>query len=122
MRDLLMAVFPPDVPAVMKWRLSVFVALFLAGVHVAWACGWLASIGLGSGFAYAGDVAKVTVEVSSVKTELIEWQIWDARVRQCEAVKAGERSGPYGQRVSALLTKYQQLTGQAFPLLSCAEQ
>lgn len=122
MKDLLAALFPPEIPAIARWRLTMFAAAVLMCLHVAWACGWLGYLGLGRGFAYAGDVVQVRAEVSSVREELIEDQIWRTRVQQCQAIKDGDSSSAYAQRVSQLLAKYQALTGRQYQMLSCAEQ
>jgi hypothetical protein len=125
LKSVLSSLFPPGVPAVARWRLAMFAAVLMLLVHVAWACGWLSRLGLGDGFAYASDVVKVRDDVSSVKVELLEQQIWDTRVRQCELVnKEGNDSAAsaYGQRVTQLLSKYQALTGRTYPVLSCREQ
>ena len=122
LKTALASLFPPGVPAVARWRLAMFAAIVLLFAHVAWACGWLKWLGIGEGFAYAGEVVKVRDDVSSLKVELIEQQIWETRVRQCEAVRGGYDMTAYGQRVTQLLAKYQALTNRTFPLLSCREQ
>lgn len=62
-----------DVPVEQK---RLLVRVFFRGllvVHVAWACGWLATIGL-SGFAQAGEVQKVrdelTAQIAGVKNKV----------------------------------------------------
>lgn len=99
---------------IVGWR-AVLVA------HVLWACGWLSVTGLGGGFAYAGDVAKVSSDLASLKVELIEQQIWDMRIKQCDLTREGQDSTEHRRRLTQLLTKYQTLTGQQYPLLECRE-
>jgi len=89
--------------------------------HIAWACGWLGAFGLGGGFAAAADVEKFKNEVSSMKLEILEEQIWDSRVRQCEAINAQQNSTAYGKRLSVLLGEYRFRTKQEYQLLPCSE-
>lgn len=97
-----------------SWRVIII-------VHISWACGWLGITGLGSGFANASDVEKFKTEIYSMKLEMLEEQIWDERVRQCEAINAGQNSTAYGKRLAVLLGEYRFRTKQEYQLLSCSE-
>ena len=73
MLDRLLNLVVGDVPVEHK---RLLVRVFFRGllvVHVAWACGWLATIGL-SGFAQAGEVQKVreelTQQIAGVKSKV----------------------------------------------------
>lgn len=120
MKELFVSLFPPDVPAVVKWRLSIFAAVALMAAHVAWACGWLENLGIGSGFAYSEDVEKVQEDVSSIKLALIEQRLFDVRLRQCSA-SSQEAKRFYLQQLQELMSEYQRLTEREHKPPSCEE-
>lgn len=88
-------------------------------VHIAWACGWLATFNLGTGFALAADFEHFKLDVKSVKLDLLEQQLWDVQILNCQAIKTGQPNTPYYQRLSQLQVKYRDLTGQNYPAMVC---
>lgn len=97
-----------------SWRVIII-------FHISWACGWLGAFGVGGGFALATDFDRANREVASLKLEILEEQIWDTRVQQCEAINAQQNSTAYGKRLSNLLAEYHSRTKQTYQLLSCSE-
>lgn len=90
--------------------------------HIAWACGWLAYLGVGGGFARAEDFSKNTSEIRALKVEFLEQQIWEAQMKECEALIGLRDSSAYSFRLSQLLDKYQEATGRLYPLRTCFKQ
>jgi hypothetical protein len=110
--DMLIPPINDDPERVRRWRICVGFGTIVLFFHVAWACGFLAPLGL-SGFAYANDV-------DEIKTTMLEESLFESRVRQCTA-QTSELRQIYGNRVQQLLTKYQQTTGENYQLPGCAE-
>ena len=114
LKDLLEFLIPPrdDRPEnIRRWRISIGLAMVILYGHVLLACGWLQTLGF-SGFAYASDV-------KSIKVELLEQRIFDARLRQCTATSQESRQF-YASKVQELLSKFREAEGQ-YRLPTCDE-
>jgi hypothetical protein len=122
MKDAIKELFPPGVPPVLKWRLAVFAVVVLFLFHIAWACGWLESTGLGSGFASASElnsrVSAVEGNVKDIKLSLIEQSIFDAKESECTATDPQARRF-FASRVQTLSREYQALSGYVFSIPPC---
>jgi hypothetical protein len=121
-KDALKELFPPGVPPVLKWRLAMFAAVVLFLFHVAWACGWLESLGLGTGFASASEldrrVSVVETNVKDIKLSLIEQSIFDAKESECTASDLQARRF-FASRVQTLSREYYALSGFVFSIPPC---
>lgn len=118
MRDLISAVFPPGVPAVMKWRLSVFVFMVLFMGHIGWACGYLGPIGLGGGFALAADQK----ETDRKLTKILQLQISE-RIRslsyECRVLVGHDAKARKASEIEEWQLQYRQLSGERYPEPGC---
>lgn len=63
---------PPDLPPVQRWRIIIFAAMMIFSTHIMWACGWLAAMGLGSGFAKAAEVGEKIRQADSKFSQINE--------------------------------------------------
>ena len=120
LKELGTILFPPDVPAVIKWRLAVFATIIVIVAHAMWGHGWLSGIGLGDGYAYADSLKSVRADVSQIQAALTEQRIFDLRIRQCEA-DTQEQKRFYTQRVQELMNEYRAITGTEYRLPACEE-
>lgn len=107
-------------PEVVRWRLSISFAMFLVGVHIAWACGLLPGL---SGFAQASEVRAVDREVTIIRRELLETRIFDTTVKLCMAMSESrpEVKQFYSQKQRDLLTAYRDLTSRDPRVPDCRE-
>lgn len=119
MKEIVEALFPPDIKPVARWRLVVFAVLVMMMIHIAWACGWLDYLHLGKGFAYADDVKDAQSEVTSIKLELIEQRLFETRIRFCKADEGSRRI--YTEKIRDLMGKYQSITRLQYQLPDCKE-
>lgn len=97
------------------WRVLITLLLL---VHIAFACGWLAAFGL-PGFALAADFRALGDDVRTVQADVIDAQIFETRMRHCEAT--GDTRTALLQRLNRLLLRYQELTGRPYPLPRCED-
>jgi hypothetical protein len=121
-KDALKELFPPEVPPVLKWRLAVFAVVVLFLFHVAWACGWLEGVGMGTGFASAAEldrrVSVVEGNVKDIKLSLIEQSIFDAKESECTATDPRAKRF-FALRVQTLSREYQILADVIFNIPPC---
>lgn len=121
-KDALKELFPPEVPPILKWRLAVFAVVVLFLFHVAWACGWLEPLGIGSGFATATElnsrVTAVETNVKDIKITLIEQSIFDAKESECTATDPQARRF-FASRVQTLGREYYVITNIVFNIPPC---
>ena len=122
MKDALKELFPPEVPPVLKWRLAMFAVALLFLFHIAWACGWLSTLGFGSGFASASEldkrVSSVEDNVKEIKLSLIEQSLYNAKESECTATDPqAERF--FSSRVQALAREYLKLSEFTFNIPPC---
>jgi hypothetical protein len=95
------------------WR--VFVS-----AHIALACGWLSVTGF-PGFAKADDVEKLKRGQVAAAAEVVAQNIFDTRVRQCQASTPESRQF-YAARLQNLLTRYVELTAREYSRVpTCGE-
>lgn len=95
------------------WRLIVTAHIFLA-------CGWASMTGF-PGFARADDVTSLRRTQADAAAEVVASNIFDTRVRQCQAMTPEARQF-YAQRLQALLERYYEITQRNYtPIPSCAE-
>lgn len=122
MKDAIKELFPPGVPPVLKWRLAMFAIVVLFLFHIAWACGWLSSFGVGSGFATASEldsrVTAVEDNVKDIKLSLIEQSLYDAKESECTATDPQARRF-FASRVQTLSREYQILAKMIFNIPPC---
>lgn len=121
-KDAIKELFPPEVPPIIRWRLAVFAMVVLFLFHIAWACGWLESLGVGSGFATATElnsrVTAVESNVKDIKLSLIEQSIFDAKESECTATDPQARRF-FASRVQALSREYSVLSNLVFNIPPC---
>jgi hypothetical protein len=94
-----------------RWRISIGFAVFCLSTATLHSYGIFSPFGH-QGFAYAADV-------KSIKVELLEQRIFDARLRQCSATSQESRQF-YAEKVQELLRKFRETEGQ-YRLPSCEE-
>lgn len=95
-----------------RWKIAIGFAVFVLSFSTLFGYGILQPLGF-SGFAYADDVR-------SIKVELLEQRIFDARLLQCNA-NTPESRAFYAAKVQELQSKFRQTEGQYPPLPTCAE-
>jgi hypothetical protein len=94
-----------------RWRIAIGFAVFCLSFATLVSYGIFAPFGHG-GFAHSTDV-------KSIKVELLEQRIFDARLRQCSASSLESRQF-YLAKVQELLSKFRETEGQ-YRLPSCDE-
>lgn len=94
-----------------RWRIAIGFAVFCLS------CATLFSYGIFSPFGHPGFAH--SADVKSIKVELLEQRIFDARLRQCTATSQESRQF-YAAKVQELLSKFRETEGQ-YRLPSCDE-
>lgn len=94
-----------------RWRIAIGFAVFCLS------CATLVSYGIFSPFGHQGFA--YSTDVKSIKIELLEQRIFDARLRQCSATSVESRQF-YAAKVQELLSKFRETEGQ-YRLPSCEE-
>lgn len=94
-----------------RWRIAIGFAVFCLS------CATLVSYGVFSPFGHQGFAH--SSDVKSIKIELLEQRIFDARLRQCGAGSQESRQF-YAAKVQELLSKFRETEGQ-YRLPSCEE-
>lgn len=131
---IIMALVPPggaEADKIRKWRIAVALCLggsiLGTGLHVAWACGFLAFVGL-PGFARADDLGSIRGKIAEVQTGMLQIQIGQLRTEilqtrttQCEAVKSANSQAltVITREMQDALDRYQILTGRQYRLPDC---
>lgn len=130
-------ILPPMSP-MQTWRVLVAIGLMMAGVHVAWACGYIPGL---AGFAQTAQVEQIkkTVDDGQKKTEqsveaikqtqgviltrLIASDVESARASQCKALAEGNQAAAQGWRVrlDASLYEYRYNAQRDYVLRPCSE-
>lgn len=119
MKEIVRLLFPPGVPVVTQWRLALFAAVVILYAHVAIACGFANRFGI-PGFAVSSDVAHLRSDVTMLRTENLEQQLFDTRVRQCGAASTEPRRF-YLEKFQELLRRYKEQTGGDYRAPQCSE-
>lgn len=123
MRDVVELIFPPGIPAIARWRLAMAACMGMLFLHAGWASGLMTRLGIGSGFAVADDLKEIGDQVGDIKLQLLEQDIFNARLHQCTAVKESNREARqyWTQRLAELLQDYIKRTGVQYQLPTCEE-
>lgn len=139
-KDVLLELLPPDIPRLVRWRLTIALAIAMFMVHIAWACGLMPNA---SGFARAdevdekisaavdtlykeiGKVAKQQADTDEVVKDIRAEQI-ATRLRELRAVLCNATDHEDTQRLStdieAAQRAYKKLTGERYPAQGCKEK
>lgn len=129
--DFMVALIPPqDAGGQQIWRWRLITALTVGGtalglgIHIAWACGLLAGIGL-NGFASAADVNNVQSQLLTIEQGQLRSEILSTRAVQCRAASQAAK----GQDDATLsfitrdlqeaLDKYRELAHRPYQLPDC---
>lgn len=94
-----------------RWCIAIGFAVFCLS------CATLVSYGIFSPFGHQGFA--YSADVKSIKVELLEQRIFDARLRQCGATSQESRQF-YAAKVQELLGRFREIDGQ-YRLPSCEE-
>lgn len=94
-----------------RWKIAIGFAVLCLSIATLVSWGIFQPFGH-QGFAYSADV-------KSIKVELLEQRIFDARLRQCSAASQESRQF-YAAKVQELLSKFRETEGQ-YRLPSCEE-
>ena len=121
LKDVAKELFPPDVPAIVKWRLMMSAVSMVMLFHVAWACGWMAYAGLGSGFAYAADVQSMQKTLNSLRTTALEQNMFDMHLKRCAADEGSEIRRFLTEKIESLQREYRELQSANYALPRCSD-
>lgn len=122
-----MALVPPhdaEGEKIFRWRLAVAMILggsiVTTGIHIAWACGLLAGIGL-NGFALADDVLAMREDVKAIQIGQARTEILQTRTYQCQAIKSQNQQALtiITRVLQDALERYQGLTKGRYELPDC---
>lgn len=119
LRDVAKEIFPPGVPAILRWRLAMFAVVMLMLFHIAWACGWLAYAGLGDGFAHAAEVNKVQGDISTLRESILEQQLFDMHIKRCASPDGSEIRTYLAEKIQTKQKEYRRITGAIYDLPGC---
>lgn len=101
-----------------------FLRSTLKPAQICWAC-LLVTTGGGfyvvETFARNTDVSAVRQDLSMLRVDVLEQQAFDLRVKQCEAIRGGQRGTLYRERLQSFMALYRKLTGTDWPLPECNE-
>lgn len=91
--------------------------------HIAWVCGWLAVLGMGSPFALADEQKQLAEVIKGDRIDRLEHDILGIRQDQCKAYKEGNMPAErlYAERLQELLNKYYSLTQRNARVPACDE-
>jgi len=125
--SLMTELIPPhDAEGDKVWRWRVVIAATLGVsvmanvLHIAWACGFLASFGL-SGFAKAADVASINVQLSQIQIGQLKQEILATREIQCKAMKAQDPTlGVITRDLQNSLDQFYQIAHYNYQLPDCS--
>lgn len=119
LKDLFELSLAEDSRTAAYWRL--FIALLLT-THIAWACGWLPGV---SGFAFAGEVHKLTTEFREHLVTDLEEKLFNMQERLCELrfdpdKYSVDKEARYKERIRNLMRAYRDLADHNYVLDQCA--
>lgn len=94
----------------------------MTAFHVAWACGWLTTIGM-TGFALASDVSQQQATLNSIQVRQIQGDIRDAKKQICLAQQTRNSAALYSWSLTLEQAKdsYHAITRQWPQVQSCDE-
>lgn len=89
-------------------------------IHIAWACGYLAFMGL-PGFANAEEVSRQQMTLNSIQLSQITNSIRDEKRQMCMASKQGNQSAltSWSMALGASTGQYHALTQQWPQVMTC---
>jgi hypothetical protein len=119
MKEVLKELIPPDVPVITRYRIAISSTLLGLLWITAAAWGIFAALGI-PGFAYASDVIKLRADVNSIKLDLLEERIYNAKRLWC-ATGTMESKRFYQQQITSMHRDYYQQTGIAINIPTCSE-
>lgn len=134
MLDIIKLLFPPDTPAIARWRIMMFAFAVMVIVHIMWACGMFKEWGV-IGFARADETDKklspVVAEVRALKGEVralkedqLETSLYEALRLRCQAQSLGKQEMIqfYSKQVRGIHQNYFVVTnGVSIIVPTCAE-
>lgn len=127
-KGVAMALVPPhdaEGEKIFRWRLVVagllLGVIMATGLHIIWACGYLASFGL-NGFARADDMIAVRDKLDAIQIGQIRTEILTTRTTQCQAIKSQNQQALtiITRDLQDALDRYQTLTRRRYDLPDCA--
>lgn len=111
MKEVFQELLPPDLPAVARYRLAVFLTLvFLMGSSL---IGW-------RDFARAADVQTLRTEVKNIQLDLLEQRIYDTQRLWCGTNTAESRRF-YRKQIDEMHRTYFAYTGITVNVPTCSE-
>lgn len=109
--------------SIRRWRMAVAICCFVFILHILWACGYGARLGI-EGFARTKEIKEITTQLAQaayvstdLQVKLLKKSIIDARVQQCSASQKGYSTN----RLSELTDEYFRLTKREFIMPRCDE-
>lgn len=122
MKEFAKALFPPDIPAVVQWRLATFAGVFTLFVFATWSLGGFSSWGFGSGFAHSEHVKRLGDQLNSVQSDLLESSLFDNRSKWCRAIEEKKSDKKfYAEKSRELQKRYKDSAGYDWRLPDCDE-
>lgn len=139
-KDVLIELFPPDVPRLVRWRLMISFTCAVFLFHIAWACGFVPGV---PGFALADDVdqkidqamqpvraqlGQITTQIASqddilksIRLDQLAARIRDLQQQRCEA-KDRHVKESIDEEIDRQQRQYRVLAGERCPLPACEEE
>lgn len=139
-KDALLEILPPDLPRLVRWRLTISLAIAMLGFHVLWACGMVPGV---PGFARAdeldakisealeplysqvGQLSKQQAETDEVVKEIRADQLAN-RIRELHALRCATADHDDRERlqseIDAAQRQYRALMGERYNVDGCSER
>lgn len=117
MKQVLQEMFPPGVPAVVRWRLMMCAVCMGFLAHIGLACGYFPGF---SGFALAADVSALDDKVNTILVLSIETRLRELVQEQCHASTPSLRATLL-QAIDELQAKHRALTGSNYTAVVVCE-
>jgi hypothetical protein len=97
--------------------------VILVTTYMLWGIGALAYLGIAAPYASAEETAAVKSDVLSIKVQLLEEALLEARLKQCKAIESGseETKRFYFERLQEKMTAYYKATDRNYLVPTCAE-
>jgi hypothetical protein len=114
-KEVVKEIFPPEVPAVIRWRLVVFAVCLAFALHILWARGMIPGV---SGFAYASDVAKLRASVETILKMQLEDRLRNLQSEKCRADSEALKR-VIQIEIDRLQHEHKQLDGTIYTLTRC---
>jgi hypothetical protein len=108
----------------LQWRWAVAMLLLLTTMtqlmHILIACGWLSWLGV-PGFAYASDVADLSIAQRRTEIRQVEKYLMDMEATNCRALSQGKPTRYIVEQIRANAQEYKSLSGQTWQRPTCLE-